>query len=95
MNILDVKMLDNYINAETVRDYLKALLVDLWLKDAKFNPEYPFGNSAWKHDFYRAFAAKGLIKSTYVNEEGEDMYFYDQEAMNQVDKLIEEAIKSM
>jgi len=88
-------MLDNYINAETVRDYLKALLVDLWLKDAKFNPEYPFGNSAWKHDFYRAFAVKGLMKSTYVNEEGEDMYFYDQEAMNQVDKLIEEAIKSM
>lgn len=50
-------------------------------------------NTAWKHDFYRAFAAKGLIKSTYVNEEGEDMYFYDQEAMNQVDKLIEETIK--
>lgn len=95
MNILDVKMLDNYINAETVRDYLKALLVDLWLKDAKFNPEYPFGNSAWKHDFYRAFAAEGLIKSTYVNERGEYMYFYNQEAMNQVDKLIEEAIKLM
>lgn len=86
-------MLDNYINAETVRGYLKALLVELWLKDAKFNSDYPFGNSAWKHDFYRAFGAEGLIKSSYVNEGGEDMYFYDQEAMNQVDKLIEEAIK--
>jgi hypothetical protein len=77
-------MLDNYINAETVRGYLKALLVELWLKDAKFNPDYPFGNSAWKHDFYRAFSAEGLIKSTYVNEGGEDMYFYDQHAMNKL-----------
>jgi len=88
-------MLDNYINAETVRGYLKALLVELWLKDAKFNSDYPFGSSAWKDDFYRAFAAECLIKSTYVNDEGEDMYFYDQQAINKVEKLIEEAIKLM
>jgi hypothetical protein len=49
-NTLDLKLPENDAGADTVRDYLKALLLKLWEEEEGFSGKRPFGNSGWKHE---------------------------------------------
>jgi len=53
--ILNIKMVPNDADAETIRDYLKALLNQLWMEDEGFSGKRPFGNSGWQHEIYNSF----------------------------------------
>jgi hypothetical protein len=48
--ILALKMGPNDADAETVRDYLKALLSKVVEEGEEFSGKRPFGNSGWEDD---------------------------------------------
>ena len=89
-NVLDVKMLRNDIEAETIKDYLKELLLTLWEKGEGFSGKRPFGNSGWEHELYAPLVAAGLVKGK-LDEDGYIMSFDEKKA----NKLIFEAIESL
>ena len=89
MNILDLPMEENDADAETIRDYLKALLTTLWREEEGFSGKRPFGNSSWQWDVYRALVRGGAIKGKI---EDNNLVEHDQDAG---DKLIYEAIASL
>lgn len=68
-SILDLPLLNNDCGAETVREYLKQLLLILWEKEECFNGKRPFGNSGWKWDIYTSLVSAGLIDGE-LDEEG-------------------------
>jgi hypothetical protein len=55
-NILNLPMRDNDAGAETIRDYLRALLLENWDVQKR-----PFGNSDWVWDLVRALHDAGAI----------------------------------
>lgn len=55
--VLDLPMLDNEANAATVREYLIALLRQLWSDGGGFSGKRPFGNSDWEYVIYHAVKA--------------------------------------
>lgn len=57
---LSLKMPSNDADAETVRDYLKALLTHLWEEGEGFSGKRPFGNSGWEYDLYGALEQSGI-----------------------------------
>ncbi|WP_321395903.1 hypothetical protein [Emcibacter sp.] len=59
--ILNLPMPSNDAEAETVRDYLKALLTELWRGDS-FNEHKPFGYIGWRTEFTMALEAAGVIE---------------------------------
>lgn len=61
MNILDLPMGPNDADAVTVRDYLKALLSELWRKEDGFSGKRPFGNSGWQCEIHAALIKAGAI----------------------------------
>ena len=63
--VLGLPMLDNDADAATVRDYLRALLSNLWDEGEGFSGKRPFGNSAWEYDLYRALVKGGAIKGEF------------------------------
>jgi hypothetical protein len=74
--ILDLPMGTNDADAETVRDYLKALLDQLWADGEGFSGKRPFGNSGWEWDLYRALVKGGAVQGT-IDEYG-DVTGFDQ-----------------
>lgn len=49
--VLNIKLDgENDAGAETVRDYLKALLAALWNEGEGFSGKRPLGNSGWEHE---------------------------------------------
>lgn len=86
---LDVKMHGNDAKAETVRDYLKALLRELWKKDEDFSGKRPFGNSGWQSEVHYALAKAGFINGEFDEE---DLIDYDEDEAN---RLIFEAIEAL
>lgn len=62
--ILDLPMPDNDADAKTVREYLIALLQQLWIQGDGFSSKRPFGNSGWEADLYVPLIRAGLIKGT-------------------------------
>ena len=60
--ILSARLADNDANADTVRDYLVALLLEVWSEGEGFSGKRPFGNSGWEYDLYEAVWALGLAK---------------------------------
>jgi len=91
LNVLDIKMQPNDADASTVKDYLKALLTELWNKGEGFSSKRPFGNSGWEYDLYTALAIAGVVESEY-REEYEEYINIDEGAANE---LIFEAITSL
>ncbi len=89
-NILDVKMLDNDAGAETIKDYLKALLERLWEAGEGFSGKRPFGNSGWEYELYKPLIKTGLVKGE-LDEFDDIVDFDEREASN----LIFEAIESL
>lgn len=67
--ILALAMAENDANAETVRDYLKALLFRLWEAGEGFSGKRPFGNSGWEHELEVALVKGGAVGGK-LDEEG-------------------------
>jgi hypothetical protein len=87
--ILDCPMGENDAEAETVRDYFKALLFALWAEAEAFSGKRPLGNSDWQFEVYESLIKAGLIPGKI--EDGE-VHLDD---MRGADKLIFEAIKQL
>lgn len=79
-DVLAVPMQDNDAGADTVRDYLLALLRQLWTEEEWFSGKRPFGNSGWQDEVYNALAVAGLI-------EPEDYSAGDRLVMSAIDAL--------
>lgn len=62
--ILNLPMPENDAHAATIRDYLTALLIRVWIDEADFSGKRPFGNSGWQWDVYKVLAAADLLAST-------------------------------
>lgn len=63
--ILDIVMPDNDAGAETIRVYLKELLLTLWWEGESFSGKRPFGNSGWEWDLYGALVNAGKIEGSF------------------------------
>lgn len=72
--VLDLKLPANDAKAETVREYLAALLTEVWFEEEDFDGKRPFGNSHWQTEVYTALANAGLIKAEFDNH-GQIGYF--------------------
>lgn len=90
MNILDIKMQKNDANAETIKDYLKALLTELWKEGEGFSGKRPFGNSGWEFEIYTALIVAGVVKGK-LDDDG----YLDSVDEKSANKLIFEAIDSL
>jgi len=90
MEILDLLMEENDADAVTVRDYLKALLTELWIEEEGFSGKRPFGNSGWQYDVYTALIKSDMVEGTL----DEDGYIEDCDS-EEADKLILEAIRML
>lgn len=85
INILDLPMGENDANALNIREYLKALLYNVWNEGERFSGKRPFGNSGWEHDLYMPLVAAGLIGDITSEEERQkanDIIFDAIEALN-------------
>lgn len=89
-DILSLPMGENDADAETVGDYLVALLLSLWKQGEGFSGKRPFGNSGWEYELYYPLVKAGVIWGE-INEDG-DLVSYDFAGANE--KIVE-AIESM
>lgn len=80
----------NDAGAATVREYLAALLAELWKEGEAFSGKRPFGNSGWEWDVYAALVAAGLVDGV-LDEDG----YLDEVDAQQADRLILRAIASL
>lgn len=60
----------NDAGVTTVREYLAALLEELWTRGEGFSGKRPFGNSGWEYDLYRALTTAGYVHSEF-DEDGD------------------------
>jgi hypothetical protein len=90
VDVLGLSMPPNDADAKTVKDYLKALLTELWREQEGFSGKRPFGNSGWEYDMYPPLIKAGLVEG----ELDENGYVED---VNQAkaQKLIAEAIQRL
>lgn len=96
--VLDCPMQENDSGADTIKGYLKALLLTLWDEEEGFSGKRPFGNSGWTGDIAFALVKEGFIDGRIIVEHDSDLgsneYLgeADYPAMN---KLILRAIGSL
>ncbi len=67
--ILDLPMGENDADARTIREYLRALLKELWTDGEGFSGKRPFGNSGWERDLHKPLVAAKLVKGR-LDEDG-------------------------
>ena len=93
MNILDIEMQENDAKVKTVKEYLKKLLLGVWIKAESFNSKRPFGNSWWKYEIYVALARAKVISADMDDDNYiQDISLAEEEKAN---NLIAEAIKGL
>lgn len=95
-SVLDCPMQENDSGADTIRGYLKALLLTLWYEGEGFSGKRPFGNSGWEYDLALALVKGGFVKGSIhsysdSDEVYEDLDDYDSK---QLSKVIIQAISS-
>jgi hypothetical protein len=81
---------DNQAGARTVRDYLKALLIELWDQGEGFSGKRPFGNGGWEYDLYYVLVSEGFV-SGRIDAYGDVV---DVDTIH-AGRLIDQAIKSL
>ena len=69
MSILDLPMPENHVGAETMREYFKEILVELWKEGESFSGKRPLGNSDWQEDFYIALIMANMVEGE-LDEDG-------------------------
>lgn len=89
--VLDLELGENDAGAATVRDYLVALLTELWSQGENFGGKRPFGNSGWQDDIYVPMIRAGLATGSVDDAFGGIRDFYQHEA----DELIQAAIAEL
>jgi hypothetical protein len=75
VQVLDLPMPEgNDADAATIRDYLVALVRQVWVENEGFSGKRPFGNSGWQDDLYVTIMRAGLVNGSIDvwNELGED-----------------------
>ena len=88
--ILDLTMTNNGAGAATIREYLKALLHQLWIEDESFSGKRPFGNSGWQYEVYTALVTHGAVDGA-LDEDG----YIDEVNTTEADEKILQAILSL
>ncbi len=86
--VLSLPMKENDSGEDTIRGYLKELLLEVWAKDESFSGKRPFGNSGWKLDIYEALIGGGAIGGT-LDEDG----YVEEIDSDKADDIIADAIK--
>lgn len=76
--ILAVRMDKNQIEAETIGEYLHAIMTKLWDNPDAFGGKRPFGNSGWADELYQPLVRDGLIGGM-LDEDGH-LYTVDYKA---------------
>lgn len=76
-NILETPMQDNDAGADTIGDYFRRLLEQVWTEGEGFSGKRPFGNSGLDSELYvalvKAKVVKGKLDSDgYLEECDED-----------------------
>lgn len=74
----------------TIKEYLKTLLLTLWIEGEDFSGKRPLGNSAWQYDLYIALIAAKLVKGE-LDEYG----YVDSIDAKAADKIIAKVIKAL
>lgn len=92
-SLLDVRMGDNDAGADTIREYLTALLIALWSGGEGFSGKRPFGNSGWDWDLISALAKAGHIVAMFDEDGYLDRLDDAEERKGQ--RLIAEAIREL
>lgn len=92
--VLDAELPYNDISpseeCRTVRDYLHALLAELWELGGEFDGKRPFGYAGWRYPLYAALIKGNLIDGT-LDSDG----FVNHVTIEEIDKarkLISDAI---
>ena len=55
----------------TMRQYLHALMRELWDEQEGFSGKWPFGNSGWEFEIYKPLSKAGFIDLGPLGEDGE------------------------
>lgn len=87
--VLACAMQANEAEAETIGDYLRALLLELWYEGEGFSGKRPFGDSGWEYDIFEALGRAGLIHVTFDDD------YLDEIDVEKANLLISNAIKSL
>lgn len=85
--ILSTPLGANDAGASTVRDYLIALLRQVWTEKECFSGKRPFGNSSWQYEVYVPLMKAGLIEGK-LDEDG----YVEEMDTDKADELILAAI---
>jgi hypothetical protein len=76
----------DHSGAADIREYLLALLTNLWEQGSDFNSKRPYGYSGWQHDVYASLAAAGLIAGR--RDAGDEWWeWYDQDHAEELMRL--------
>ena len=76
----------------TIREYLKELLLTLWVEGEGFSGKRPFGNSGWQYDLYKALIIAGAVEGK-LDEDGYVIELSTLEADKLICDLIREVFK--
>jgi len=68
--ILDYPWVFDDVEADSIREYLYALLDTLWAEGEGFSGKRPFGNSGWEFDLYTPLVKMGVIAGELDAEQG-------------------------
>lgn len=96
--VLDFPMQENDSGADTIKGYLKALLLTLWKEEEGFSGKRPFGNSGWQNEVALALVKGKFIKGRIHTEmeDGEVTYESLEDAdYSELNKLIRQAIATL
>lgn len=78
--VLSALMAPNDARADTIRGYLKALLLTVWQEGEGFSGKRPFGNSGWEDEIYETLVSHEFVEGT-VDDDG-NMLTVDEERAN-------------
>jgi len=81
---------DNEAGVSSVREYLVALLRELWTNKDTFSGKRPFGMSYWQGELYWALVQAGLVSAEF-DEDG-DLVRLDSDT---ADQLVADAIQHL
>jgi len=80
----------NDAQASTVREYLAALLAELWKAGEGFSGKRPFGNSGWEWEVYTALVREELVPGV-IDDDG----YLDEVDQDAADRVVREAITTL
>lgn len=65
--LLNTPLPDNDAYAETIRTYLKKLLILVWIEEEGFDGKRPFGNSGWQWEVVE------VVQNKYPDQDANEL----------------------